>query len=139
VANGVVYIGSYDHNVYALSASTGTPLWHYATGNEVFSSPAVADDVVYVGSTDQNLYAVNARTGALLWTYNTDGWVQSSPAVANGMVYLGTSYGTVYSFGLPAGESEEDAASKRPDLKMLRPDIILKAFRSVVTPSGAEP
>ena len=32
VANGVVYVGSYDHNVYALNASTGALLWSYATG-----------------------------------------------------------------------------------------------------------
>jgi eukaryotic-like serine/threonine-protein kinase len=43
--------------VYALSASTGTSLWKYTTGNFVRSSPAVAGGVVYVGSWDHNLYA----------------------------------------------------------------------------------
>ena len=33
VANGVVYIGSGDGNVYALNASTGAKLWSYATGS----------------------------------------------------------------------------------------------------------
>ena len=33
------------------------PLWHFATGNSMFSSPAVADGVVYVGSWDHNLHA----------------------------------------------------------------------------------
>ena len=32
VANGVVYVGSDDHNVYALKASTGAKLWSYTTG-----------------------------------------------------------------------------------------------------------
>ena len=32
VANGVVYVGSYDGNVYALKAGTGAKLWSYATG-----------------------------------------------------------------------------------------------------------
>jgi outer membrane protein assembly factor BamB len=57
VANGVVYAGSWDHNVYALNASTGAFLWQYTTGNEVESSPAVANGVVYVGSQDHNVYA----------------------------------------------------------------------------------
>ena len=46
VANGVVYIGSWDRNVYALNASTGALLWSYATGGYVESSPAVANGVV---------------------------------------------------------------------------------------------
>ena len=29
VVNGVVYVGSVDHNVYALNASTGAKLWSY--------------------------------------------------------------------------------------------------------------
>ena len=50
VANGVVYIGSEDDNVYALDAKTGTSLWSYTTGNFIYSSPAVANGVVYIGS-----------------------------------------------------------------------------------------
>ena len=33
VANGVVYVGSDDGNVYALNASTGAKLWSYTTGS----------------------------------------------------------------------------------------------------------
>src|SRR5580692_3426354 len=51
VANGVVYFGSWDRNLYALNASTGALLWRYNTG-EVSSSPAVANGVVYVGGID---------------------------------------------------------------------------------------
>ena len=50
VANGVVYFGSKDNNLYALNAGTGLLLWKYTTGGEVFSSPAVANGVVYFGS-----------------------------------------------------------------------------------------
>ena len=57
VANGVVYVGSIDDNVYALNAATGAKLWGYTTGSYVDSSPAVANGVVYVGSYDHNLYA----------------------------------------------------------------------------------
>jgi hypothetical protein len=34
-ANGVVYVGSDDNNVYALNASTGALLWSYTTGSWV--------------------------------------------------------------------------------------------------------
>jgi outer membrane protein assembly factor BamB len=89
VANGVVYVGSYDGNVYALQAKTGAKLWSYATDNSVDSSPAVANGAVYVGSWDHNVYALNASTGVKLWRYATSSAVESSPAVANGVVYVG--------------------------------------------------
>jgi glucose dehydrogenase len=38
VANGMVYIGSEDNNIYALNASTGALVWKYNSGSGVFSS-----------------------------------------------------------------------------------------------------
>jgi outer membrane protein assembly factor BamB len=57
IANGVLYVGSSDHNMRALDPSTGRTLFQSATGGPIFSSPAVVDGRVYVGSTDGNLYA----------------------------------------------------------------------------------
>ena len=57
VANGVVYVGSYDNNLYALNATTGAELWQFTTGHLVESSPAVANGVLYVGSDDNHIYA----------------------------------------------------------------------------------
>lgn len=90
VVNGVVYVGSQDHNVYALNASTGVLIWKYMTGDEVDASPTVANGVVYVVSSgvQNQLFALNATTGALLWKY-TAGYITSSPTVANGVVYVG--------------------------------------------------
>ena len=61
VANGVVYVGSCDNNVYALNASTGAELWSYTTGTMGVSSPAVANGVVYVGSDDGKVYAFGLK------------------------------------------------------------------------------
>jgi serine/threonine-protein kinase len=61
VANGVVYVGSVDNNVYALNAKTGAKLWSYTTANSVESSPAVANGVVYVSSEDNNVYAFGLK------------------------------------------------------------------------------
>ena len=92
IVNGVVYVGSFDNNLYALYANNGTKLWNYPTGSVVRSSPAVANGVVYVGSNDFNVYALNAATGAKVWNYTTDGAVLSSPAIANGVVYVGSGF-----------------------------------------------
>ena len=112
VANGVVYAGSDDFNVYALYANNGTKLWNYMTRNTVDSSPAVANGVVYVGSDDGNLYALHANNGTKLWNYTTGGPVASSPAVANGVVYC-ASAGNVYAQRLQRDPAVESAASRR--------------------------
>jgi outer membrane protein assembly factor BamB len=123
-------VGSSDYKVYALDVNTGAKLWSFATHNGVDSSPAVANGVVYVGSDDYNVYALKADTGVLLWSYATGGPVVSSPAVANGMMYVGSDDGNIYAFGLPRGdEVKQEAASKRPDPKTLRPYLHLKALK----------
>jgi hypothetical protein len=105
VANGVVYIGTADGNVYAFNASTGAELWSFDDGilNSIISSPAVANGVVYVGAGYGYLYALNASTGARLWSDTTDGYVGSSPAVANGVVYIGSDFDSVYALNASTG------------------------------------
>jgi len=58
VADGVVYVGSFDNHLYAVDIATGQERWRFKTEALVGSSPAVADGVVYFGSGDGHLYAV---------------------------------------------------------------------------------
>ena len=44
-------------------AEPGTERWRFEAGDEIYSSPTVADGTVYVGSDDGNLYAVGAASG----------------------------------------------------------------------------
>jgi hypothetical protein len=134
VVNGVVYVGSRDHNVYALNASTGAKLWSYATGNWVESSPAVAKGVVHVGSDDGNVYALDASTGAKLWSYTTGDWVEPSPAVANGVVYIGSARRKRLRLRPEVREGREEArAASKCGLKMLHPDFNLELFEPFAT------
>ena len=104
VADGIVFVGSYDDKVYALNATTGTLIWSYTTGGDVFSSPAFANGRVFVGSTDGKVYALNASTGVLLWNYTTGGAVYSSPAIYDGKVYVGSFDGKVYALSVTTGD-----------------------------------
>lgn len=87
---GMVLVGSYDHNLYALSASDGKMRWKYPTEGAIVGRPAVYDGDVYVGSEDHRLHVINARTGQVSWTYYTDGRVRGSPRVAEGHVFFGS-------------------------------------------------
>jgi len=98
VADGRVYVGSYDGKVYCFSAYDNTLIWSYTTGDYVFSSPAVADGRVYVGSYDSKVYCFSAYDNTLIWSYQTGGEVWSSPSVADGRVYVGSDDGKVYCF-----------------------------------------
>ena len=91
VVNGVVYVGSEDHNLYAFNAANGDELWNFTTGYYVDSDPAVTNGVVYFGSEDNSVYALNATTGAFIWSYATgDKIMLSSAAVSDGIVYIGS-------------------------------------------------
>ena len=60
VADGVVFVGSWDRHLYALDAATGDRRWRFETGGEISSSPTVVDGTVYVGANDGSVYAIEA-------------------------------------------------------------------------------
>ena len=90
VVNGMLYVGAYDNNLYALNAEKGTFVWKYPTEGGVGSSPCVFEGLVYFGSKDHSLYAVDAQTGRLMWTFPTKGPIFSSPRVQFGYVFFGS-------------------------------------------------
>lgn len=96
MADGVVYIGSADGRIYAISASDGKEKWHFQTNHVVRATPAVAAGRVFCGSFDGKVYALDAATGKELWEVNTKApgvpWnsVQGSCAAVDGLVYVGS-------------------------------------------------
>ncbi len=63
VADGVLYIGSYDHNLYALDAERGTFIWKFPTQAGIASTPVIYQNQAMIGSDDGHLYAISCRTG----------------------------------------------------------------------------
>jgi outer membrane protein assembly factor BamB/tRNA A-37 threonylcarbamoyl transferase component Bud32 len=90
VDNGVVYVGCYDNNLYALDAQSGDFLWKYATEGGIAGKPATEDGMVFIGSEDNRLYALTANRGSLVWTYYAEGPIHSSPTLADGHVFIGS-------------------------------------------------
>ena len=134
VYNNVIYIGSEDHNLYAIDKVTGNLLWKFHTGGAVHSSPAVYKNTVYFGSYDGFCYAVNVGTGKLKWKFKTGGekkvgakglWTMkpadrymddlfdfflSSPVIAadnhDPVVYFGSSDGNLYALHALTGKKK---------------------------------
>jgi len=71
--DGVVYVGSWDRNLYAIDAATGNKRWAFETGQDtviynqvgINSSAAVSNGIVFFGARDGHFYAVDARSGHL--------------------------------------------------------------------------
>jgi len=103
VDKGVLYIGAYDHNLYALDAEDGTFLWKYATEGGIASSPCVYEGRIFFGSADRLLYSVNAETGRIAWTCPTQGSVWSSPWAAFDHVFFGSDDYNLYAVNIYSG------------------------------------
>ncbi len=103
IHNGTVYVGAYDHNLYAIDAEDGEFLWKYPTDGGIASSPCVYEGIVFVGSADRVLYAVDAESGRIQWTCPTQGRIWSSPRAAFGHVFFGSDDRHLYAVNVQGG------------------------------------
>ena len=127
-ADGVIYFGGDDGNIYAVAAADGHQIWKRKTGGPVPATPAVAGGMLYVGSYDGKFYALDIRTGAPRWKFATGGERRfeakglhgmqpknqtiadpydvylSSPVLGGGAVYFGSGDGNVYALDAISGE-----------------------------------
>jgi outer membrane protein assembly factor BamB len=103
IAQGSLYIGSYDNNLYALDAAEGKFQWKYPTDGGIVSRPMIVDGNIYIGSEDKRLHVVSSRSGKVVWTYYTDGPVRSSPSIAEGHVFLGSDDNFLHAVNLNSG------------------------------------
>lgn len=103
VQDGTLYVGSYDHNLYALDIQDGRFLWKYASDGGIVTQPVFADGNLYFGSEDKRLHVVSARFGKIVWSYYTDGPVRSSPSIGLGHVIFGADDGYLHVVNMLTG------------------------------------
>ncbi len=127
-ADGAIYFGGDDGNIYAVAAADGRQLWKRRTGGPVAATPAIAGGTLYVGSYDGKFYALDARTGTPRWKFATGGERRfeakglhgmqpknqtiadpfdvylSSPVVGGGSVFFGSGDGNVYALDAVSGD-----------------------------------
>lgn len=124
LANGIVYIGSEDHKLYAIDATTGLIKWVFKTEGPVCSTPLVAQGKAMFLSYDDFFYALNQKDGSLVWKFKTQGeskfhvkdyyngefkpdfwdFYLSSAAHYNEMVYFGSSDSNIYALDIGSGK-----------------------------------
>jgi outer membrane protein assembly factor BamB len=102
-ANGKVYVGSLDGNLYAIDPTSGNEEWRFSTGKGIVSKPELNSGTVYVGGLGGRLYAVDASNGKEKWAFKASSWVWSRPTISSGKLYFGDFDGNVYAIDPSTG------------------------------------
>lgn len=90
-----IYVGSHDHNLYALDARNGQLLWSFPANGYVFNAPALRNGILYVGSQDGNIYVLDTKSGRETHHYSIpsrneagkESGVYGTPIVDTGTIY----------------------------------------------------
>ena len=99
-----LFVGSWDHGVYALNANNGKRIWRFEADNEVNTSAAYWNGRIFIASDSGTIYSLSAKTGKLLWSEGSAReFYYATPTVAHGRVYIGSTDGTMYVFGAKTG------------------------------------
>ncbi|MEJ2271349.1 MAG: PQQ-binding-like beta-propeller repeat protein [Candidatus Bathyarchaeota archaeon] len=115
-ANGRIFVGSQDKNIYSLDATDGRKIWNFTTGARIKSSLAFFEDKVYLGPDDGYIYCLDALNGSLLWKTQAGGYIEaqfkavtgirSSPIVFDNKVYVGSLDTNLYCLDANSGNIE---------------------------------
>lgn len=105
VADGVLYIGTFNKEVVALDVSGRRPVekWRAPAENAVWGGPTVRDGVVYFSDLSGGLYAVDAASGAQKWRVTPGGLLRASPAIAGDLLFIGDKDGRLHARRLADG------------------------------------
>lgn len=128
VADGIVYFGSNDGNIYALKAGSGQQVWQFKTGGPVIGRPTIEGTYLYSLSDDGFLYKLDRRTSKLVWKFDTHGgsikrdwpspktegydYLTSSATVEDGIVYIGSADKKLYALNAKTGEEKWNFETK---------------------------
>lgn len=108
VADGVIYTGGSDGEIYALNAQTGDLLWSGGDFEATETATAISGDVLIGGGQNNTVKALNRSNGDVLWTFHAGTFVFAPPVIVDDVVYIAT-YEKLYALSLDTGKQIWDA------------------------------
>ena len=133
--DGRWYVGSFDNQVYALTAD-GDVAWTFPTLANVSASPAVDDDRVYVGAWDWTLYAIDHATGAEAWSVPLGSDALASPVRAGTAVLQAVEDGRLFAVEAADGAVRWTFDRGTPVRTMATPTVAADGTIYVASPNG---
>lgn len=97
--DGVLYVTSLDHHVYAVDAQSGEQIWASEDLNGAVPGRPTYDTergLIYVGTLNSQVYALNARDGSIAKVFDASDWVWGSPVLYEGTLYFADLSGWLY-------------------------------------------
>ncbi|GAB5490241.1 MAG: hypothetical protein Phog2KO_04560 [Phototrophicaceae bacterium] len=123
LADGVLYIASINHKLYAVDALTGQSLWAEPVDLDgaIASTPVLHNGSLYVGSYSHFMYQISL-TGEITNTYEGENWIWGSPVIQNDVLYYTDLSGYVYALNT---SDLSEIWSERPAGRGIRPAPIV--------------
>lgn len=118
---GVLYVTSMDHFLYAVDTAAGQMLWKLDLEGAVAGTPLLVDDRLYVGTFARTIVEVTLD-GEKTASYTTENWVWGAPVSDGETLYAADLSGFAYALNVP-GLEEQWKVQAAPD--GIRPSPLL--------------
>ena len=104
IADGLVFAGSLDGELYVLDLDSGKLKWHYHTDLGFTAPAAVKDGRVFVGDAVGRFYCFDAATGEPLWGFEGTAEISSGANFYQDKVLFGSQDATLYCLDAATGK-----------------------------------
>jgi eukaryotic-like serine/threonine-protein kinase len=114
INENIVYFGSLDSSMYAVSIETGQMKWKVKTQGQIRSTVYINNKDLYFTGCDGIFYCLNKYSGDIIWTFKTNGekvyelygyadYFTSSPVYYDSKIFFGSGDGNIYSLNAENG------------------------------------
>jgi outer membrane protein assembly factor BamB len=118
VDNGLVFAGSDQGELLAVSLDTGKKVWLKKLGLSLSAGPAAGYGMVVVGSTKGAVIALDAATGRVLWKTRVNSELLSAPAIGEKVVVMRAVDGHLHGFDARNGTELWSVEQQVPRLSL---------------------
>ena len=118
VDNGLVFAGSDQGELLAVSLDTGKKVWLKKLGLALSAGPAAGYGMVVVGSTKGAVIALDAASGRVLWKTRVNSELLSAPAIGEKVVVMRAVDGHLHGFDARNGNELWSVEQQVPRLSL---------------------
>jgi outer membrane protein assembly factor BamB len=139
VNDNILYVGSLDHNLYAVDARTGVIKWSFNTGDSILNAPTISNGKIFLGSNDGKIYVIDAQSGIELLNFsmpssldqNSEPGIYATPLVDSTTIYAVN--GSLLALDIQSGNIRWQFSGQSPLEQIIGNPSIFES--SIITPT----